>query len=92
MKNSSQWWVVVVKTSLMTSSSLRFAPDHALAAPALPAEGVDRLALHVAGAGDRDDHVLLGDEVLDVDLALVGLELRPARVRELLADLERAPP
>ena len=61
---------------------------HALAAPALALERVDGLALHVAGAADRDDHVLLGDQVLDVEVPLVGADLRAARVGVLLPDLE----
>ncbi len=63
-------------------------PAATTAAP-LPAEVLDRLSLHVAGPAHRDDDVLLGDEILDVELALVGLELRPARVGEPLLDLEQ---
>ena len=43
--------------------------DDALAAPVLAAVGVDRLALDVAAAGDRDDDVLVGDQVLVGHLA-----------------------
>ena len=74
VKNSSRWWVVVVKTSLITSSSLSVAPFTPLPPRPCGLEGVDRVALHVAGAADRDHHVLLGDQVLDVEVALVGAD------------------
>ena len=64
----------------------------ALAAAALALERVDRLALHVAGAADRDDHVLLGDQILDVEVADVGLELRAPRVRRASCGSRRARP
>ena len=44
--------------------------DAPLAAAALRAVGRDRRALDVAGVGDRDRHVLVGDQVLDAELAL----------------------
>jgi hypothetical protein len=43
--------------------------DDALAAAVLATVGGDRLALDVAAAGDRDDDVLVGDEVLVGHLA-----------------------
>ena len=54
-------------------------PDDPLAAAVLAAVGGDRLALDVAAAGDRDDDVLVGDEVLVGHLAagVVG-DARPA--------------
>src|SRR5207244_240317 len=58
-----------------------------LAASPLALERVDRLALHVAGATDRDDDVLFGDQILDVELALVGLELGPTSIPVLPLDL-----
>jgi hypothetical protein len=42
--------------------------------------GRDRKALHVAGARDRDDHVLLGDEILELEVALRGDDLGTAIV------------
>ena len=43
--------------------------DAALAAAALRAVGGDRRPLDVAGVGDRDRHVFVGDQVLDPELA-----------------------
>jgi hypothetical protein len=43
---------------------------HADAAAALLAVGRQRQGLDVAGLRDRDDHLLVGDQVLDVDLVL----------------------
>ena len=60
---------------------------HALAAAPLRAVEVGLGALRVAGAGDRDDHVLDGDEVLDGDVAVVGDELGAPVVAVLLDDL-----
>ena len=60
---------------------------HALAAALLRAVGGHGDALHVAGMGDGDDHLLVGDEVLDVERALGGLDLGAALVAELAADL-----
>ena len=58
------------------------------AAPAalLRAIGGHRVALDVAAVADGDDHVLVGDQLLDGDLALVVDDLGAARVAELLAD------
>ena len=50
------------------------------AAALLLAVGGDRQALDVAGLGDGDHHLLLGDEVFDVDVALVGHDLGAAVV------------
>jgi hypothetical protein len=50
---------------------LELAPRDALAAALLRAVEVDLRALRVAGAGDRDDHRLLGDEVLGRHVAVV---------------------
>ena len=47
----------------------RLHADEALAAAALLPVLVERRALDVAGAGGRDDDVLVGDEVLDAELA-----------------------
>ncbi len=69
-------------------------PGHTYAAPALLAEGVDGDALQVAAVGDGDDHLLLGDKVLYLEVhtllgrdggaALVGVG-RP-HLGELLLD------
>ena len=56
--------------------------------PPLLLERVDGKPLHVAGSAHRDDHVLLGDQVLDVELPVVGLDLRAPAVRVLHPDLE----
>ena len=45
-------------------------PGHAAAAALLLAVGGQRQRLDVAGLGDRDHHLLVGDQVLDVDLVL----------------------
>ena len=45
-------------------------PRHAAAAALLLAVGRERQRLDVAGLRDRDDHLLVGDQVLDVDLVL----------------------
>ena len=63
-------------------------PAQALAAPPLRTVGGDREALDVATGRDGDDHLLVGDEVLDVDLALGGDDLRAPLVAEALPDVE----
>ena len=60
---------------------------HADAAAVLLAVGRQRQRLDVAGLRDRDDHLLVGDQVLDVDLVLGGRDLRAAVVVEALGDL-----
>ena len=62
-------------------------PADALAAAVLGAVGVGAGALGVAGAGDGDDHVLLGDEVLHAHLAVEGHDPGAALVAVLLDDL-----
>ena len=59
------------------------------AAPAAPLRPVarHRVALDVAAVGDGDDHVLVGDQLLDGDLALVVDDLGAALVGELRLDL-----
>jgi hypothetical protein len=59
----------------------------ALAAAALRAVEVALGPLGVAGAGDGDDDLLLGDEVLHRHVAVVGHELRAPVVAVLLHDL-----
>ena len=49
---------------------LQVHPHHADAAAALLAVGGDRQPLDVAGARDRDHHVLFRDQVLELELAL----------------------
>ena len=67
----------------------RDVPDDALAAAVLAAVRVDRLALDVATAGDRDDDVLVGDEVLVGHLAArVVRDLRPALAGVLALQLD----
>ena len=68
---------------------LQVRPDDAAAAPPLPAECVDRLALHVAASADRDDDVLVLDEVLLGELPLCGTDLGAPWVRVLPPDLEQ---
>ena len=60
---------------------------HALAAALLLAVGGHGQALDVAAARDGDDHVLVGDEVLDVQIARLVADLGAALVPEALLDL-----
>src|SRR6266850_2456630 len=72
--------------------------DHGLAlglapAPAaLAAVGLDVRALDVARARDGDDHLLVGEEVLDRQLRRLGEDLGAPRVAVLLFDLEQLLP
>ena len=66
-----------------------FHADDALAAAALRAVGADGGALDVALVRDGDDAGFVGDEVFDVDLALVGHDVGAARVAVLLFDFEQ---
>ncbi len=59
----------------------------AAATAALGAIDRDRRALDVAVAGDGDDHILLGDEVLDGEITEIGDDLGPAVVAILGPDL-----
>ena len=59
--------------------------DRAGAAAALEAVLVERRALDVALVAHRDRHVLVGDQVEDVDVARVLDDLGPARVAEAVA-------
>ena len=63
-------------------------PHHADAAAALLAVRGDRQALDVARARDRDDHVLLGDQVLELELLLGGDDLGAAVVVAAVGLLE----
>ena len=77
---------------------LQVHPHHPDAAPALLAVGGDRKALRVAGVGDRDHHLLVGDHVLDVHVALevgdLGTPLVPVASLDFvqLGDDERVDP
>ena len=62
-------------------------PAHALAAAPLRAVRVDPGALGVAATGDRDDDVLLGDEVLHRHVTVERHDLRAPVVAELPDDL-----
>ena len=62
-------------------------PHHADAAAVLLAVGDQRQALDVAGVGDRDHHLLVGDHVLDVHVALEVGDLGAALVAVALVDL-----
>ena len=66
---------------------LQVGPVEPPAAAPLLLVGAHRDPLDVAGVGDGDDHVLFGDQVLDGELALVGHDLGPAVVAELLDHL-----
>ena len=61
---------------------------HALAAALLLAVRGHRQALDVAAARDGDDHVLVGDEVLDVEVACFVGDLGAALVGVAALDLE----
>ena len=62
-------------------------PHHPDAAAALLAVGGQRQALHVAGVGDRDHHLLVGDHVLDVHVALEVGDLGAPLVAVALLEL-----
>ena len=59
----------------------------ALAAALLGAVGGHRDTLHVAGVSDGHNHVLIGDEVLDVEVLLGVGDLGAALVAKLAGDL-----
>jgi len=59
------------------------------AAAVLGTVGVERQRLDVAGVGDRDHHLLVGDQVLDVDLAFGVRDLRAPLVAVAIADLDQ---
>src|SRR5947199_2911405 len=67
----------------------RLHAGHALAPAALAAVGLDVRALDVARARDGDDHLLVGEEVLDRQLRRLGEDLGAARVAVLLFDFEQ---
>ena len=60
---------------------------YALAAALLGAVGSHRDTLNVAGVGDGHDHILVGNEVLDIQVLLNLADLGAALVAELLGDL-----
>ena len=61
---------------------------HPTSTPPLRAVGGQRNALDVPEMGDGDDHILVGDEVLHVEVTgRAGHDLGAPRVRELLPDL-----
>src|SRR6185295_15821980 len=62
---------------------------HTLAAALLRAVVVDLGALGIAGAGDGDDHLLAGDEVLHRDLAVERHDRGPAVVAAPADDLRQ---
>ena len=64
-------------------------PGDADAAALLLAVGGQRKRLDVARVRDRDDHLLVGDQVLDVDLVLGVRDLGPAVVAVGVLDLEQ---
>ena len=61
-------------------------PGHAAPAALLLAVGGQRQRLDVAGVGDRDHHLLVGDQVLDVDLVLGMGDLRSPLIAEALGE------
>src|SRR5438552_3889927 len=64
----------------------RLHASHALAAAALAAVGLDVRALDVARARDSDDHLLVGEEVLDGEVGRAVDDLRAPGVAILVAD------
>src|SRR5207249_8653702 len=65
---------------------------HALAAAPLAPVRLDVRPLDVPGARDRDDHLLVGQEVLDRQLGRLGEDLGAPGVAELLLELEELLP
>ena len=61
--------------------------DHAFAAAALSAESADGGAFDESAVGDADDAAFVRDQILHVDLALVGNELRQTRTGVFLLNL-----
>src|SRR5262245_2182384 len=68
---------------------LRLHAGHALAAAALTPIRLDVGALDVAGARDRDDHLLVGQQVLDRQLGGLGQDLGAPRVAVLVLDRDQ---
>ncbi len=64
-------------------------PGHAAPAALLRSVRRQRQRLDVAGLRDRDDHLLLGDQVLDADLVLGVGDHRAALVAEAVGDLRQ---
>ncbi len=62
--------------------------DDADAATALLAVCIERQALDVTGVGDGNDHVLFGDQVLDVEVVLSGSDQGAPFVGVHLPDLK----
>ena len=60
---------------------------HPAAAAALEAELVNGHRLHIAGRRHGEDQVVVVDQILDVELARIDLERRPAIDCEFLGDL-----
>ncbi len=61
-------------------------PHYPPPAPSLGAVGGDGEPFHVTGVGDGHHHLLLRDEVLYLQVFVVGDDLRPARIGEALLD------
>src|SRR5215831_19150815 len=71
---------------------LRLHAGHALAAAALAPIGLDVGALDVAGARDRDHHLLVGQQVLDRQLGGLGQDLGAPHVAVLVLDRQELGP
>ena len=88
VKNSSQWCVVVTKKWSTTSSARSWAPLTPLPPRCWRAVVVAAGALDVPAAGDRDHHLLFGDEVFDGHVAVEARhDVRAALIAVLRHDL-----
>src|SRR5207302_1423010 len=80
---------VRLESGLLHLPLLRLHPGHALAAAPLAPIGLDMGSLDVAGASDRDDHLFVGEQVLDRELGGLGDDLGAALVAVLLLEGEQ---
>ena len=87
VKNSSESCVDAVNRVSTKSSSLMPMPILPLPPRRWARYSDDRVALDVAGVGDRDDDFFLGDQVFETDLGLFLHDLRAAVVLVFFTEL-----